>query len=80
MTGLPRISPVPVEAWTGPEDDPTPAWRRVLSFVVPFVGVLVLCFYLPGTVPWVLGAAGVVTLVKVVREVRRARELRARTS
>lgn len=73
MSDLPRISPVPVEAWSGPEDDPTPVWRRVLSFAVPFVGVLVLCTSLPRAVPWVLGAVGVVTVVRVVREVRGSR-------
>lgn len=73
MSGLPRISPVPVEAWTGPEEDPTPVWRRAMSFVIPFAGVLVLCFYLPRAVPWVLGAVGVVTVVRIVHEVRRAR-------
>lgn len=73
MSDLPRLSPVPLEAWTGPEDDPTPVWRRVALFAVPFVGMLLLWIYLPGAAPWVLGAACVVMVVQVVREVRRAR-------
>lgn len=73
MSDLPRIPPVPVEAWSGSDADPTPLWRRVAPFAVPFVGMLLLCAYLPSAVPWVLGVVGVVTVVRVVREVRQAR-------
>lgn len=80
MSDLPRISPVPVEAWTGPEDDPTPLWRGVVTFAVPCVGMLLLFIYLPSAVPWVLGAAAVVTVVQVVRAVGRARRRGTSTS
>ena len=76
MTDYPRISTVPVEAWTGPEDDPVPVWRRIVSFAVPLVVGALVWACVPWAAPWVLAAVVFVTVVQTVRDVRRARRRR----
>ena len=81
MTDYPRISTVPVEAWTGPEDDPVPVWRRITSFAVPFAVVALVWAFVPWAAPWgVVAAVVVVAIVQTVRDVRRARGRGRRTS
>lgn len=83
MSPLPRIFTVPVEAWTGPESDPVPAWRRIASFAVPILAFLVVTLlwaFGPWAAPWVVAAVVVVAIVQTVRDVRRARRRGRRAS
>lgn len=81
MTDYPRISTVPVEAWTGPEDDPVPVRRRITSFAVPFAVVALVWAFVPWAAPWlVIAVVAVVAVVQTVRDVRRAQRRGRRTS
>ena len=81
MSNLPRISTVPIEAWTGPEDDPVPVWRRIASFAVPFAVVALVWAFVPWAAPWlVVAVVAVVAVVQTVRDVRRAQRRGRRAS
>ena len=76
MSDYPRISPVPVEAWTGPADNPVPVRRRIASFAVPLVTAALVWALFPWAAPWAVAALVVVTVAQTVRDVRRARRRR----
>lgn len=84
MSDLPRVHPVPVETWTGPEEVRRTPTQRLKSGVVSVLmcaaGILTAIFF-PSAVPWVLAVCGaaVVTLT-VVASVHAVRARRSAQS
>lgn len=79
---VPRIYQVHPETWTGPEQDETPAARRIvrylLGYALPAVVGVVLYTIVPGLFWWVLGACAVWFVVSVVVAIIRGRRSRTR--